>query len=137
MKELAAIALSTFASEDLALLAAGALVARSRHRFLPATIACILGIFIGDLILYALGRFAGATVVHDLASEQAIRNATAWLTANGAYVAFISRFTPGTRLPTYLAAGLLSPRPYLLINATVRVTAQRRRDPLRGTARTA
>lgn len=107
MKELAAIALSTFASEDLALLAAGALVARGRHRFLPATIACVLGIFIGDLILYALGRFAGATIVHDLASKQAIRNATAWLTANGAYVAFISRFTPGTRLPTYLAAGLL------------------------------
>ncbi|MFN7934002.1 MAG: VTT domain-containing protein [Bryobacteraceae bacterium] len=107
MKELIMISLSTFASEDLALLAAGALVARGRHRFLPATIACILGIFFGDLILYALGRFAEATVVHNLANEQAIRDAAAWLTSNGAWVAFVSRFTPGTRLPTYLAAGLL------------------------------
>ncbi|MBL8220504.1 MAG: VTT domain-containing protein, partial [Bryobacterales bacterium] len=107
MKELTMVALSTFASEDLALLAAGALVARGRHRFWAAVAACVFGIFVGDLLLYAVGRFAEMTVVHRLAEERTVREAGAWLTANGAWVALVSRFTPGTRLPTYLAAGIL------------------------------
>jgi len=107
MKELTMVALSTLASEDLALLAAGALVARGRHRFWTAVLACVVGIFVGDLLLYAMGKFAGVTVVHRLVDERSVREAAAWLSENGGWVALVSRFTPGTRLPTYLAAGLL------------------------------
>ncbi|MBL8174435.1 MAG: VTT domain-containing protein [Bryobacterales bacterium] len=106
MKELAVVAFSTFASEDLALLAAGALVARGRHRFSAALLACVLGIFFGDLLLYALGRFAGVAASR-IVDPHSLRHAGAWLAANGAWVVLLTRFTPGTRLPTYLAAGLL------------------------------
>lgn len=124
MKELVVLSFSTFASEDLALVAAGALVARGRHRFWPALIACIAGIFIGDLLLYAMGRFAGEAVLFRFVDRQNVQDAAAWLSANGVWVAFASRFTPGTRLPTYLAAGILGVNvwafgAYLLLAAVV------------------
>src|ERR1041385_2120013 len=50
------LALSTFISEDLACLAAGALVARGEMRFAVATLACGLGIAAGDLLLFGAGR---------------------------------------------------------------------------------
>ena len=53
------IALSTLVSEDLACIGAGLLAARGTVDFLPATLACLVGIFVGDMLLYAAGRFLG------------------------------------------------------------------------------
>ena len=101
------LALATFASEDLACAAAGALIARGQLSFLSGTFACFAGICAGDLLLYAAGRFFGRPIARRLVPAPRIASASAWISARGARVVLISRFTPGLRLPTYLAAGLL------------------------------
>ena len=103
---------ATFASEDAACLAAGALVGRGDITFSLAIAACFTGIFVGDVLLYWTGRFAGTKILRTkiasrFVSENAIASASAWLEKRGAAAIFISRFITGLRLPTYLAAGIL------------------------------
>lgn len=104
--ELVLLALGTLVSEDLACIAAGALVAQGRHSLLAAITACFVGIFVGDMLLYLAGRAAWKGLPR-FVSEDRILKAQAWLSERGPYVVFISRFVPGMRLPTYVAAGLL------------------------------
>lgn len=106
------IALSTLVSEDLTCIATGVLVAQGRLGFLAGAAACFAGIFIGDLLLFLAGRFAGTfarkwPLLRRLVPADRLARASAWLSARGAPVLFLSRFTPGLRLPTYVAAGLL------------------------------
>ena len=99
------IALGTLVSEDLTCLATGVLIAQGMLGFWSGTLACLLGIYAGDLGLYALGRLAGRIPFkwRPARTEQA----SAWLTAKGPVVILLSRFTPGLRLPTYFVAGAL------------------------------
>ena len=74
-------------------------------------------------MLFLLGRVFGHSVSHWVPADK-LASATAWLAARGSIVIFLSRFTPGLRLPTYLAAGFLRSRfwqfaGYLLLAATV------------------
>ena len=109
MGQLFLIAFATFASEDLTCLATGALIASGRLALLPGVLACAAGIYFGDLLLYFAGR-AGRPVVRRLVPDAKVDRASAWLAARGAGVVLVSRFTPGLRLPTYVAAGLLKTR---------------------------
>lgn len=107
-----ALALATFVSEDLACITAGVLVAEGRMSLLLAVIACFLGIFVGDMLLFLVGRWIGRPAVARAPLKWLIRpgsldSASAWLSRTGAVTIFASRFVPGTRLPTYLAAGVL------------------------------
>lgn len=107
-----ALGLSTLISEDLACIAAGLLVSDGRAGFLFVTLACLLGIFAGDMMLFLIGKIVGRKTlqwkpVQWLVSPQRLEISQKWLERNGAAVIFTSRFVPGTRLPTYLAAGLL------------------------------
>jgi len=106
------LALATFVSEDLACISAGVLVAEGRMSLLLAVLACFAGIFVGDMLLYLVGRWIGRPAVARaplrwLIHPKALENASAWLERNGATTIFASRFVPGTRLPTYVAAGVL------------------------------
>lgn len=109
---LAGLALATLVSEDLACIAAGLLVAQKALPFAPAAGACFAGIFGGDLLLVALGRTLGRRSL-ELAplrwwvSAEAVRRAERWFEKRGPRLIFASRFLPGTRLATYLAAGVL------------------------------
>ena len=110
--ELVLLASSTLLAEDLACIAAGALVASGRVGFTEATIACIGGIVVGDLGLYGLGRVVGRRAlrwkfVRSWVSAEQLDRASEWLSRRGGSVIFASRFTPGMRLPVYLAAGAL------------------------------
>lgn len=103
---------ATFISEDAACLAAGALIGRGEISFALALAACFTGIFVGDVLLYWTGRFAGAGIlrtrtVSRFVSETAVSSASKWLEQRGAKAIFVSRFVSGLRLPTYLAAGFL------------------------------
>jgi membrane protein DedA with SNARE-associated domain len=102
----------TFVSEDVACLAAGVASANGSIGFVAALTACFLGIFAGDLLLYAAGRALGDKifenrVVRRFVSDKAKTKASVWLNKNGASAVFLSRFVTGLRLPTYLAAGAL------------------------------
>ncbi len=107
-----ALFFGTFISEDAACIAAGTLAAQGRIGFTFALTACFLGIFVGDMLLYGIGRIFGRSilqtrVVSRFVSALSIDRGSAWLEKRGAGAVFISRFFPGLRLPTYLAAGFL------------------------------
>ena len=112
---LLALAALTLVSEDLASIAAGLMVSRGEVGFAGAALACFVGIYVGDLLLFLAGRHLGrpflarAPLRWLVGPDDAVR-ASAWLRRRGPIVVFLSRFTPGARLPTYLAAGLLDTR---------------------------
>lgn len=106
------IALSTFVSEDLTCIGAGVMVAQGRIGFMLGATACFLGIFVGDVLLYFAGRFLGRAALKRAPLKWFIRAAdveksSAWFSRRGIPVILASRFVPGSRLPTYFAAGLL------------------------------
>ena len=106
------LALATYVSEDLACITAGLLVARGMLEFFPATAACLVGIYTGDLLLYVAGRTMGAPAVARaplkwFVDVGKLDRSRQWFNQRGPIVIFLSRFIPGTRLPTYLAAGVL------------------------------
>jgi membrane protein DedA with SNARE-associated domain len=124
MGQLIAIALATFVSEDLTCIATGALIASGQVGLVPGVLACAAGIYFGDLLLYFVGRLAGRPIVRRIVPESKLAAAARWMSERGAAVVLLSRFTPGLRLPTYLAAGMLHTRfwtfnAYFLVAALV------------------
>lgn len=109
------IATATLLSEDLTCITVGLLVARGTIGFVPGTLACFLGIFVGDLLLYAAGRYVGRRVMvrapfRWFVSARDLAAGAEWFERRGAVVIGASRFLPGTRTATYLAAGILRAR---------------------------
>ncbi len=100
----------TFVLEDVTLALALGLVSKGQVSIVPAFLACFLGISIGDIGLYFLGRFASRCGLDR--RFDSIRQARARLVRENhqnilTYSVVISRFVPGARLPTYLIAGVL------------------------------
>lgn len=109
---LAVLVVGTFVSEDLTCLAAGAMVADGRASFALAVTGCLFGIFLGDMLLFLAGRILGRPAlsrapVKWFVRASAVDRATAWFERRGFAAILLSRFIPGTRLPAYVAAGLL------------------------------
>lgn len=109
---LALLAGATLLSEDLACIGAGLLVAGGMMGFAAATGACFAGILGGDLLLVALGRTVGrrslaAAPLRWWVSADAVRRAEHWFERRGPGLIVASRFIPGTRLATYVAAGVV------------------------------
>jgi membrane protein DedA with SNARE-associated domain/pimeloyl-ACP methyl ester carboxylesterase len=103
---------ATLVSEDLTTISVGVMVAQGRIGFLFGALACFLGIFIGDVMLYLAGRWLGRPALARaplrwFVSEAAVERSSQWFARNGARVIAASRFLPGARLPTYFAAGVL------------------------------
>lgn len=123
------IAASTLVSEDLTCIAAGVMVAQGRIDFLTATLACFLGIFVGDILLFLSGRYLGRPALTRVplkwfVHREDVERSSAWFNRRGIVVIATSRFVPGMRLPTYFAAGLLNTNLfrfsiYFLLAATV------------------
>ena len=109
---LALILLGTFASEDLTCLTVGLLIHGGQVDPALGIAACFLGIFVGDLGLWLLGRFVGRGLLpggrlrHYLSVER-LDKLDRWFGQHGARAVFAARFMPGLRLPFYLAAGIL------------------------------
>jgi membrane protein DedA with SNARE-associated domain len=107
------IAASTLVSEDLTCIGAGVMVAQGRIDFATAALACFLGIFIGDVLLFLAGRYLGRPVLSRaplkwFVRREDVERSSAWFNRRGIVVIAASRFVPGMRLPTYFAAGLLN-----------------------------
>jgi membrane protein DedA with SNARE-associated domain len=106
------VALATFLSEDLTCIGAGLLVAAGRLGFVPVTMACLLGIVIGDLNAFFAGRIFGRAALARapmkwIVTDKQVQKASAWFRERGPTVILASRFLPGTRVATFVAAGVL------------------------------
>ena len=106
------IIVATFVSEDLTCIAAGLIAAGGHLSAGTAIGAAGVGIFLGDLGLYAAGHWIGrpalrrapiAWFVHD----DDVAESEEWFAHRGPIVILLGRFVPGSRLPTYFAAGML------------------------------
>ncbi len=96
----------TLLLEDPTTVAGGLLVVAGQVSFTTAWLGLATGIAAGDLGLYGLGRLFGERVrswrwIDEAKWTQGAR----WLEENLTKAVVLSRFVPGARLPTYLAAG--------------------------------
>jgi len=85
---------------------------QARSGSFPAYSLASLAFTFGDLLLYFAGRFIGRPILRwrplrGLLTDKKLDRASDWLAQRGAGVVILSRFTPGLRLPPYVAAGLL------------------------------
>lgn len=111
------LATATLVSEDLTSVGAGMLAARGRMSLGLAIAGCFIGIFVGDALLFLAGRWlgrsgAGGHVIRRFVGTAALDRSATWLEQRGASVILTTRFVPGTRLPTYVAAGLIGVSPW-------------------------
>lgn len=110
------LAAGTLVSEDLTSIGAGLLARDQTVKLLPAMAACAAGVYLGDLGLWTLGRVLGRRVlrvgwVAKRTDAGALELLSARLEDNLGLAVLGSRFLPGSRLPMYLAAGVLGQRP--------------------------
>ena len=110
MSQFLALVVATFVSEDLTTLGAGVFVSRGELDPLLATGACALGIYIGDLGLWLVGRIAGERLlvwprVRRVLPPAAPLRFARWFDRQARAAILGSRLAPGSRLPLYLAAG--------------------------------
>jgi membrane protein DedA with SNARE-associated domain len=108
-----AIILLSFVSEDAATISSALSIFGGPISWPLGFTACFAGIWLGDLGLYSLARCLGKPLLQSrwvarFADPQAIDCCQKKFNEHGSMALLASRFVPGTRLPTYLAAGLLS-----------------------------
>ncbi|MBI3477370.1 MAG: VTT domain-containing protein [Acidobacteria bacterium] len=106
------IFLFTFAYEDGATLLAATLGAAGKLDVRLGFVSAFLGIWIGDMGLYALGsslgrRAATARWSRRFISDETLVQAEVWFKKRGPLTVVMSRFLPGSRLPLYVTAGIL------------------------------
>ena len=102
------IVIGTFILEDAATVLAAMQVEAGGLSASLALSSLYLGIVLGDLGLYGLGRLSSIVPwVRRVLPPPNAAAMRAWLEARVFQVVLISRFLPGLRLPTYLACGFL------------------------------
>lgn len=107
-----AIIAATFILEDAATVATAVAVQEHHLALGTGLIALYLGIILGDLGLYGLGRVAagvhrGSAWARKLLPPQRHFAGKSWLERHVLKVVFAARFLPGVRLPTYTTCGFL------------------------------
>jgi len=101
-------AFATFILEDPTTVGCGLLVADGKMAFATAMIGVWVGIAVGDVGLYGLGRLLGPRVIgRGPLTATRYRRASSWFERNLVLAVVVSRFVPGMRLPTYVSAGVL------------------------------
>ena len=104
----AALALATLATEDGALIAGSLLVGSGVTTPLFAISALAFGILAGDIALYGAGWSArNSSFLRKHLPVKKSRGLRRWLVGKETAILFFSRFTPGTRLVTYVTFGFL------------------------------
>src|SRR5207247_9030675 len=108
-----AIVLLSFISEDAATISSALSLFGGPINWQLGLAACFAGIWLGDLGLYSLARCLGKPMLKSrwiarFADAEAIEWCQTRFNDHAPLKLLASRFVPGTRLPTYLAAGLLS-----------------------------
>jgi membrane protein DedA with SNARE-associated domain len=100
-------------AEDPTCLAAGLMVTVGILDFGSVTAACFIGIFIGDMFLYSMGRYFGRPALRKaplkwFIKEHKVNQWSGWFsTPKGMLVVVSSRFVPASRVPTFITAGIM------------------------------
>jgi membrane protein DedA with SNARE-associated domain len=102
------IAVLTWGWEEPISLGAALMVASGDLGFWPAFGALAVGFPTGDSLLYLIGRFGKPLVARTrwYRESRAMRMAERWFREESFGTLFLTRFTPGFRFPTYVAAGI-------------------------------
>src|SRR5215472_11519886 len=108
-----AIVLLSFISEDAATISSALSLFGGPITWPLGFAACFAGIWLGDLGLYSLARCLGKPILQSrwvarFADAEAIECCKEKFNQRASLALLASRFIPGSRLPTYLVAGLLS-----------------------------
>ena len=119
------LALLTFVQEDVPTVGSALLAATGSLTWKAGFLGCFLGIWIGDALLYLMARGIGRPLTQNVWTKRffdpnAVARSEQWFADQGTWLLLSSRFVPGTRLPTYLAAGFLRlsfPR-FLMVTGT-------------------
>lgn len=107
-----AIVVGTLILEDMTLIAVGLLIADGQIDPFVGLAGCFVGIVCGDLGLWTLGRLLGRRLLkfrlfQRFAPESALTRWGDMLDNHMGKAIFLCRCIPGTRMPTYIAAGML------------------------------
>src|SRR6266446_10517232 len=107
------IILLSFVSEDAATISSALSIFGGPIAWPLGFLSCFFGIWLGDLGLYSFARYAGKSALNNawvtrFVDPASIMRCQRTFTRNSSLALLASRFVPGTRLPTYLAAGLFS-----------------------------
>ena len=97
--------------EDISILAGGIITGLGYGNVHVMCIVSFLGVLVGDLIVYSIGRFFGRKIFKTKFGKKVLKNG--WydriiksFNENGKIVLFIARFMPGLRTPVFLTAGI-------------------------------
>jgi membrane protein DedA with SNARE-associated domain len=106
------LAAGTLVSEDLTCVAAGLSVRTGRVHWGPAMAGCFIGIYLGDLGLWVLGRLVGQRTLSwpwlaGRLPRERLADYGRWFDQHAAGAILAARVLPGARLPMYFAAGAL------------------------------
>ncbi len=112
LRQAAALGALTFVQEDVPTVTAALLATAGNLTWGAAYWGCFLGIWLGDALLYAFARLFGRPLLkrpltRRLFDPDSVTRSERWFDQKGAWLLVSSRFLPGSRLPTYLAAGFL------------------------------
>jgi membrane protein DedA with SNARE-associated domain len=110
--QLAGIFFLTWLSEDAAVLGAAIAAASGALPVVPCFLSCFAGLWSGDFLLFLIARHGGRPLAerflgHGAGSAAKLEKSEAWFRRRGILALAISRFVPGLRLTTFLAAGFL------------------------------
>lgn len=106
--------------EDITLVAAGMLAAAGSISLPGAFISGYVGVLVGDVLLFMIGRKYGRRVFQlpvfsRIFTESRITQAEQLIQKNASKICFTARFLPGLRAPIYLTAGILKVRPAVFL----------------------
>jgi membrane protein DedA with SNARE-associated domain len=106
--------------EDITLVAAGILAGLKNISLTGAMIVGIVGVLLGDAILFFMGRKYGYKVFalpgfRRVFTESRIALARQRILQNEKSICFMARFLPGLRAPIYLTAGIMGVRPIIFL----------------------
>lgn len=98
--------------EDITLFAAGFLAFKGRITLIGAIIVGLIGVLVGDMFMYWIGRIFGRRVLswpvfRRMFTPKRIKKAEDKIQGNARIICFTARFAPGLRAPIYLTSGIL------------------------------
>jgi membrane protein DedA with SNARE-associated domain len=98
--------------EELTLLTSGFFVHLGIARFYPILAVAFIGVLIGDLIIYSIGRKWGHGIIthqhlHKVFTESRLERVRQFFRDHGSKTIFVARFISGFRVGAFLAAGTM------------------------------